>query len=77
MSQGKSTKCLFSIEVFDDNTIAVHWGDRKTVRKIKNPVVLAPILFSMLVIPFGTDEVKDMQTWLDRVWIKKLKKSET
>jgi len=65
-------KRILSIEIFEDNIIVIHWEDKKVVRKIKNPLVILPVLMALLAIPFGTEEVKDIETWLDHVWIKKV-----
>jgi len=69
----RTAKCLISIEVFEDETIVVQLPEEKVVRKIKNPLVVVPLLMTLLAIPFGTEEVKDIKTWLDHVWIKRLK----
>jgi len=75
MSERQQAKCILSIEIFSDNIMVIQYNDQKEVLKIKNPLFVAPMLLSLLVIPLGTEKVKDIETWLDRVWIKRVKRA--
>jgi len=74
MSERKQAQSIFFIEIFDDNIVVIQYGDKKETLKLKNPFAILPMLLSTLFIAMGSEKVKDVETWLNHVWIKRIKR---
>jgi hypothetical protein len=67
----KKAEPILSIELFADNIIVIRYPDKKRILKITNSLAIIPLLLFLGLLPLGGEEIKDIETWLDRVWIKK------